>query len=208
MSARDLESILTTDPEHMFEFHLTVNGKWQAMHLGGGSLLRDGGYTMDFRGFGFEDMCNATDARVAIVPRNSPRAGDVSAYAGCLWARLETKKHAEALSRFRRGPSMVIREGRTQRRWALWWLQDPLRLDVVARGNRALAFTLGCVQKYGAEPETLFLPCPGSLMTLGRPKPLEVAVEFTAPDRRYRPGDFRGVVRKPPEKSTEWRRAA
>ena len=195
MSARALHSILTTDPMQIHEFHAVQDGRWERLHV----RCR--------RADTFEQWCELEDARVSIVPRNSVREGDVSAWAGCLWARLETKKHADALSRFRRGPSLVIREGRSQRRWALWWLQQPLTVDVVARGNRALAFTLGCTQKFGSEPETAFLPCPGSTHTFGK-RPVLVAVEFTALDRRYRPGDFRGVVRKPPEKNRDWQRAA
>lgn len=193
MSTRALHAILTTDPRLLHEFQDSVDG-WGRSHVRGS------------RADAFEVCCSQDDARVSIVPRNSHREGDVSAHAGCLWARLETKAHADALSRFRRGPTLVVREGKSPRRWALWWLAQPLTLDVVARGNRAIAFTLGTVQKYGSEPETAFLPCPGSMMKLGRKTPMPVAVEYADSRRRYRPGDFRGVVKKPPEVSTSWRK--
>lgn len=190
-----LAAVLTTNPRLPFEFHCRQDGEWVTI------------WNRPDNGRRFKRCMEQEDARVGLVPRNS-MAGDPSAWAGCLWARLETKAHADQLSRFRRGPSLVVREGRSQKRWALWALKEPLRLDLVARGNRAIAYTLGTVQKYGAEPETAFMPCPGSMMVLGKKTPMPVAVEYMALDRRYLPRDFAGVVRKPPEPNQDWKQRA
>lgn len=105
------------------------------------------------------------DCSVGAVPRQRPDARYLAG-ANVLWARLETGKHAEALARFRPAPSLVLREGKSPRRVALWALSSPLSLSYLERANRRLAHRLGTKKKWGAA-EFEFHPV-GTELSFGR----------------------------------------
>lgn len=86
----------------------------------------------------FEELMHEPDARISFVPRTErdPFAlGD----AHVLWARLERPASGDLLSRLPVGPTLVIREGRSSRRTALWGLSRPVSGDFITRGNERLS---------------------------------------------------------------------
>jgi hypothetical protein len=126
-------------------------------------------------------------ASVGAIPRRKPGAGYLTG-ANVIWARLETGKHAEALARFRPAPTMVLREGKSQRRVALWGLAEPLNMVWSERANKRVAHQLGCKKKFG-ESEWMFHP-PGTTLVLGT-KPVQVWAEHLDPGALFM---ARGVV--------------
>lgn len=140
-------------------------------------LPHNGGYH-ELRLDGERHFCDVTDfARLDRIARGAERLGAecyISAvprihdgdslsldFASVLWARLEAGKPADVLRRFPVSPTLVLREGRTVRRTALWALSRPLDYDWTVRANRRIAHRLGTRKKDG-EPGA-FIPVPGSV---------------------------------------------
>lgn len=143
------------------------------------------------------------DCSVGAVPRRQPEEGYMGG-AWVLWARLETGKHAEALARLRTGPTLVLREGKSPRRVALWALAEPLNMVWLERANRRIAHQLGTKKKFAAAEFALH-PA-GTTLSLGA-KPAPVWAEHMDPGALYRAREVVGALRDAPE-PIDWRRAA
>jgi hypothetical protein len=102
-------------------------------------------------------------------------AGGVRA-ATAFWVRVEGTKQNEWLQRFKPQPTVILREGGSSRRWALWALDHPIRWTGVDKGNRRIAHRLRAPKKW-AEPERLWLPAPGTCLRRGVSRPVPVVVE-------------------------------
>lgn len=121
-------------------------------------------------------LMKAEDRDVAISVGLRCREGFGSCdSARTLWARVEGKKEAEALMRFRPRPTIVLREGSTSRLVALWTLRNPLSYEWLVRANRRIAHKLFASKRW-VEPEFAF-PVPGSCLRAGRSRPVPVRVE-------------------------------
>jgi hypothetical protein len=124
--------------------------------------------------------------------------------AAVLWARVESKREAVNLERFRPVPTLVLREGASCRRVALWSLRRPLSYDWLVRANRRIAHKLFAPKKW-AEPEFAF-PAPGSCLRVGRSRPVPIHVEhFEA--SIFHPREVVGALRDAPDPDA-WREKA
>lgn len=121
-----------------------------------------------------------------------------------LWARVEGKKEAEALMRFRPRPTIVLREGSTSRLVALWTLRNPLSYEWLVRANRRIAHKLFASKRW-VEPEFVF-PVPGSCLRAGRSRPVPVRVESFR-WRVYTPREVVGGLKEAPDPDA-WREKA
>jgi hypothetical protein len=121
-----------------------------------------------------------------------------------LWCRVESRREADNLQRFRPAPTLIVREGATHRRVALWSLREPLTYEWLVRANKRIAHRLYAAKKHAA-PEFSF-PVPGSCLRLGRCRPVPVLLERFEPVI-YRPRDVVGGLREAPDPSA-WRALA
>lgn len=112
------------------------------------------------------------------APAGKPKGGVGTATA--FWVRVEGTVQNRWLASFRPEPTIVLREGSSSRRWALWALEHPVRWVGVDRGNRRLAHRMRAPKKW-AEPERLWLPAPGCCLRKDRARPVPVVVERLEP---------------------------
>jgi hypothetical protein len=115
------------------------------------------------------------DCYVSAVPRDeedSYALGD----AHVVWVRLERPESAERLGRLPVPPTVVIREGRSSRRWALWALSQPLRGPWIGQANERLAHAVRG-RRGTADASTLILS-PFTSLTVGRRTPIQVSIEW------------------------------
>lgn len=140
---------------------------------------------------------------VGAIPRRKPEPGYL-ARANVLWARLETGQHAEALARFRLAPTMVLREGKSPRRTALWALATGLTIDWAERANKRIAHRIGCKKKFAAAEHEIHPP--GTTLTLGT-RPALVWVEYMDPGALFMARGVVGDLADPPNPDA-WRTAA
>lgn len=145
------------------------------------------------------------DRDVVLAAASRRRRGHGScARAGVLWARVESKREAANLERFRPRPTLLLREGSSCRMVALWSLRRPLGYEWVLRANKRIAHRLFAAKKW-ADLEFVF-PCPGSCLRAGRARPVPVRVV------RFEPVIFEarqvvGGLRDAPDPGA-WREAA
>jgi hypothetical protein len=109
------------------------------------------------------------------VPATKRARGGVAA-ATAFWVRVEGTEQNRWLASFQPQPTIVLREGSSSRRWALWALEYPVRWAGVDRGNRRLAHRMRAPKKW-AEPENLWLPAPGSCLRRHGGRPVPIVVE-------------------------------
>lgn len=144
----------------------------------------------------FEHHAGLDDCWVSLVPRRE-RSGLYLGLSTVMWARLDTGKQADELARFRPAPTVVLREGSSVRRVALWWVSAALNVVQLERGNKRIAHALGAKKKH-ATPDELFHP-PGVVLRFGRERrPLVVHVEHWSGER-FTPGQVAGALRDAPE---------
>lgn len=143
------------------------------------------------------------DVRLAAALRSRRGMGTCS-LSRVLWARVEGKKEAAALARFRPCPTLVLREGSTSRMVALWELRQALRYEWVLRGNKRISHALFAPKKW-SDLEFTF-PAPGSCLRAGRARPVPVHVEFFDPAAMFRPRDIVGGLKEAPDPNA-WREA-
>lgn len=126
----------------------------------------------------------ATDERfsseVLVGAPATKRAKGGVGTATAFWVRVEGTEQNRWLSGFRPEPTLVLREGSSSRRWALWALEHPVRWVGIDRGNRRLAHRMRAPKKW-AEPERLWLPAPGCCLRRDRARPVPVVVERLEP---------------------------
>lgn len=145
------------------------------------------------------------DVSVSLVPRRMMRE-EYMGSAGVMWARLETQKQLARLRQFRPVPSLVLREGDSQRRWALWLVEPKLNVVQLERGNKRLAHRLDSRKKHGRADN--LMPVPGSILRWGRERrPALVRIEHWSGDV-YTPGDVAGRLADAPAPWTPEKAAA
>jgi hypothetical protein len=147
-------------------------------------------------------MLTADDCEIGAVPRTEPDSWSLGE-SHVLWARLETGASEQLLQRFRPSPTLVLREGQTFRRWALWALSRPLSGSWTTKANERLAYALHARRKSG-DASTL-IRSPFTRITYGRRSPIPCWVEFETPEI-YTPRELVGRLRDAPE--IRWDRAA
>jgi hypothetical protein len=107
----------------------------------------------------FMRLIDQPDTRVSFVPRTEQHPMALGP-AWVLWVRLERPACAQALARLPIGPTLVVREGRSSRRWALWSLSRPLRGAWITQANERLAYALK--GRRGAADASTLMPSPFS----------------------------------------------
>jgi hypothetical protein len=122
----------------------------------------------------FTRLLHADDVKVSLVPRTARDALSLGA-AHVLWARLESPACAPCLSRLPVAPSLVVREGGSSRRWALWALSRPLRGDWITHANERLSHA--CQGRRGAADASTLFPSPFTRLT-NKARPVRVYAEF------------------------------
>lgn len=119
------------------------------------------------------EMLPPLEIQVSAVPRPT-RAHGTAGLSSAMWVRTEGKKSLALLERFRPRPTIVLEEGDSTRRVALWALSSPLNYELTVLANKRLAHALHAPKK-NAEPEFMFHP-PGSCLRDGRAKPVLIRV--------------------------------
>lgn len=137
------------------------------------------------------------ESMVGLVPR---RPGGGFERTWCVWARCESAAHAEALARFRPGPTLVIREGRSVKRTAVWHLSKPMHIGWCEKANLRIAYRLRTPRKWAA-PESMFY-APGCSLSTGKPVWVEHSGEGSLSARAVV-----GHLADPPEPK-RWREVA
>lgn len=97
------------------------------------------------------------------------------AHGAALWVRTESGESAKRLASFKPEPTLVIREGATNRMVAFWALGGALAPDDIERANRRLSYALLTAAKW-CKPGFMFHP-PGVILRHGRARPVPVVVE-------------------------------
>lgn len=150
-------------------------------------------------------MCEDREVLLAAAAR--PRRGFGSCGStAVLWARVEGKKDAQALARFRPRPTLLLREGSTSRYVAVWSLRRPLSYDWMVRGNKRIAHKLFAPKKWAGDAEFMF-PCPGSCLRVGRARAVPVRLERFDPAALYVARDVVGKLKDAPDPNA-WRAPA
>jgi hypothetical protein len=146
-----------------------------------------------------EHQLSAPDGQISVVPRQDKGKSWSTGRAPVAWAVLQTSAARQALERFRPAPTVVLRAGRTQLRWALWALAAPLWGSYIEQATERLAYALHGLRR-AASSETL-IPCPWSVLD-GR----QIVVEFEQPEI-YTAKQVVGHLRDAPPLHN-WRRQA
>ncbi len=116
------------------------------------------------------------ELEVTAAPRHPRQLGVATDEVWCTWVRVETKKAAEKLERFRPAPTIVLREGDSVRRVAFWAMSRRHSVGQAHRANKRLAHALGAAKKWADPDEFRFAPC-GCFLRDGRARPVPVLVE-------------------------------
>lgn len=116
--------------------------------------------------------------------------------ATAFWVRVEGTDQNRRLGWFKPAPSLILREGSSSRRVAVWPLAHPVRWVGINRGNRRIAHRLRAPKKH-SEPENLWIPAPGTCLRAGRTRPVPIVVERLELDV-FMPLDIVGLLKDPP----------
>ncbi|WCB94461.1 hypothetical protein DSM104299_03198 [Baekduia alba] len=184
---------------HLVTWHHAVEGvqrHW--VHVGD---LRRYVELIDWLGRG---MVPPLEIEVSAVPRPSQSHG-TAGLSSVFWVRTEGGKQLERLERFRPRPTIVLEEGDSTRRVALWALSVPMNYEWVVRGNKRLAHALRAPKKH-AEPEFMFNP-PGSCLRDGRARPVLIRTAEVDESRVYKPGEVVGRLKDAPD-ADAWKKPA
>jgi hypothetical protein len=150
----------------------------------------------------FARLLRMDDVTISLVPRTEHDALSLGA-ASVLWARLESPACADALARLPVGPTLVVREGGSSRRWALWALSRPLSGAWITQANERLAHALH--GRRGAADASALFPSPFTRLT-GKARPVKVYAEYES-DSYTTARQIVGRLRDAPA-ADGWRQAA
>lgn len=145
----------------------------------------------------------ARECTLSVAPRCAKDRSWPCMDPAALWARVEGKRSAALLARFRPGPTLVLQEGSTARYVALWASDRPIPWEAAERGNRRIAYALRTVQKFGAPMEARIHP-PGTALREGRSRAVPIVVAHHHPDALYKPAEIAAHLRVPPPPK-DWR---
>lgn len=141
----------------------------------------------------------ASRSELSPLPRSS-ESTEAIGQCSCLWARVESGKQLDALTKFTPAPSIVLRDGDTLRRTALWALTGELDEQWAERLNRRIAHKLGTPKKY-ADPTRFTFTTPGAIGEGGK----LVRVEHMIPEF-YGAKEVAGRLQEAPDPHA-WRNA-
>jgi hypothetical protein len=127
------------------------------------------------------------------------------ARSGVVWAHLESGDSCARLSRFRVRPTLVVSEGGSVRRTAVWALTRPLSHDWCERANRRLAHFFRGPKKHCGTTGRLYIP--GTVLRAGRKRPVPASVEEFNPDAIYTARQVVGALKDAPDPDA-WRQAS
>lgn len=145
------------------------------------------------------------DCFFSAVP-HPERNGWPGVRSSALWVRTESKRSEAALRWFKPRPTLVLGEGDTCRRAAVWALTDLLPAEWTVRLNRRIAHALRAPKKHCGMDS--MLPAPGAILREGREKrPALVRVESWRPDAVYGAREVAGHLKEAPD-ADAWREAA
>lgn len=145
------------------------------------------------------------ELEVFAAARHPDRLGVARDGIMCLWVRVETKESARLLEVFRPAPTIVLQEGDSSRRVALWAVTKPHTVDQALRANRRLAHALKAPKKHASPDEFSFAP-PGTFLRHGRRRPCPVTV-VGHECRIYGPTEVYGRLKDAPDPDA-WRQRA
>lgn len=140
------------------------------------------------------DAPTLTRRWVSVCPRID-LTPDFASEAACLWARVEGTASSTALLAFKPHPTLLLRDGQTTRRTALWALEKPLKPDWAEKAVLRLQHRFAGPKKAVADPTFVFEP-PGP----------RVSVESFDPDALYSAREVVGGLRDGPP-AFDWRAA-
>jgi hypothetical protein len=124
-----------------------------------------------------------------------------------LWAWVEGGEQVGRAQQFTPKPSLVLRMGKgCSRRLLIWALRNPIDTNEAEEANRRIAYRLGAQQKPG-RPGLLRVPIPGSMLKVGRAKPVPVLVTRITTDD-FAPGFTAKLPEPPPRDAWRKRQAA
>jgi hypothetical protein len=149
-------------------------------------------------------MARDRDVRLSTGVRRRREFGSCGD-AAVLWVRTEGKAQAAALKRFRPSPTVVLSEGSTSRKVALWSLDRPWGFEVIERANRRLAYALRTAPKWSVLE--FDFAAPGSCLRAGRARPVPVVVEWMDARGVYTARQVVGALKEPPSRDA-WRGVA
>ena len=150
----------------------------------------------------FERIVKANDCYVSAVPRMQENSITWGA-AHILWLRLDRPDCAERLARLPVGPTLVVREGRSSRRYALWALSRPLSGDWIDRANARLSHA--CKGRRGAGGASQLILSPFTRITTGK-RDVDVYQEYES-QTYATPREIVGRLPDAPD-AKAWRAAA
>jgi hypothetical protein len=122
----------------------------------------------------FTRIVGADDCFVSAVPRTSENSLSYGA-SHILWARLDRPDCAGRLARLPVAPTLVVREGRSSRRYALWALSRPLSGDWIDQANARLSHA--CQGRRGAGSAASLILSPFTRITSAK-RAVRVYVEY------------------------------
>lgn len=109
-------------------------------------------------------LLDVPGCEVSLVPRNKPDPWGWYA-SHLLWCHLRTGEAQRQLEAFRPAPTIVLREGRTLHRWALWSLSRPLCGSWVERATARLSYRLRGLRRAGMGDTLIPSPFTGQTWT-------------------------------------------
>lgn len=132
------------------------------------------------------------DPHVSLVPRRDKHLDNIGR-GSVLWCRGEQGESWKRLRNFKPKPTLVLRDGKTCRYTALWWLDKPLPAaadpakDWLTRANRRLAQAL--VGRMGASRPEWLMPYGLSVLESADPSLVYTAKQVVGKlaDRPVRP---------------------
>lgn len=122
----------------------------------------------------FTRILGADDCFVSAVPRTERDSFSLGP-AHVLWARLDRPEAGERLAQVPLAPTLVLREGRSSRRYAFWALSRPLSGDWVTKANARLSHA--CKGRRGAGDASQLVLSPFTRLTSAT-RPVAVAIEY------------------------------
>lgn len=114
------------------------------------------------------------DLTLGAVPYAEQGSRLMHGLGSCFWVRTESGESVRRLERFKPRPTLILREGSTNRMVAFWALERGLYAEDIERGNRRLSYALQTAAKH-CEPAFRFHP-PGTVIRAGRARPVVVHV--------------------------------
>lgn len=118
---------------------------------------------------------------------------------GAFWCMVSGSEQNAFLARFRPHPTLVMREGSSSRRTAVWALHgrpDLLSYEQIVKGNKRIAHALRAPKK-NADPDRARFVVPGTALREDRSRPVPIVVEHLSVEE-FRPRQVVGSLKDPP----------